>query len=163
MSWHLPCAWLPLKISGTAAEWHTLEACWECWSGQPIKNALAALRTHAHRHEGDSVVRMKGRAGLAQRRQAQLGSDEFLSGAGWDKMRYAWGGKTSGLISRASLRRAQARRADDAARQATMADLGARLVSLRGALKGVLKDVVKSWPSWSASCVTPGACATPTS
>eukprot|EP00170_Pyropia_yezoensis_P003414 contig_14272_g3421 len=66
-----------------------------------------------------------------------------LSGVQWTKLRRALGGKDSGLLSRELMRAEQRAVTEQPGKRAVAKELGARLVSLRGALECLLGELVK--------------------
>lgn len=105
---------------------------------------LQTLFTLAQRHEGVSVVPIKGRSRISPSLQARLVTSTMLSGAQWSKLRQAFGSKDSGRISREVLRREHNTLASQPGRQAAVNELGARLVRVRGALECLLEELVNS-------------------
>lgn len=111
--------------------------------GPTYQKEFKALLSLAQRGEAVSVVPTHSQIRLSPRVQAPLMTSVQLSGVQWPKLRRALGGKDSGLMSRELMRAEQQAVTQQPGKQAVANELGARLVSLRGALECLLGELVR--------------------
>lgn len=99
--------------------------------------SFVSLLEASLRGEGISVLPAQGFRGLSPRAQALFVVRHHLSASTVSSLRQAWGGNTSGIVSREELRRELAALAQEPERQVWADSRGAHLVSMRCALSGL--------------------------